>query len=87
MPKTHSDEIYCCLSKYNQSPYLRYFPSRMIMFKMMRACIEVDDTEDLWYMQLQKKIVISTNAKKKRSMFKRSTIISDEEMEELNTKI
>ena len=88
IPETHKDEIYSGLiNQESSSPWLRYFPSRIMMFKMMRACIDVDDPEDLWYMQLQKKIKISTNAKKKRSMMKRSTIVSDEIMVKLQTKI
>ena len=71
----------------NQSPMLRYFPSKIIMFKIMRACIDVEDTEDLWYMQLQRKIVVSANAKKKRAMMKRSTILSDDDMSHLTNKI
>ena len=39
-----------------------------MMFKIMRACIDVDEIEDLWYMQLMKKIKVSNNAKKKRAM-------------------
>ena len=30
------------------SPYCLYIPNRDIMFKMMRACINVKKAEDLW---------------------------------------
>ena len=30
------------------SPYCVYIPNKDIMFKLMRACLKVDEVEDLW---------------------------------------
>ena len=49
-PKNVCDLVYS-KSRYNadQSPNCIYFPSRYLMFKMMRACVDVNKKEDLWY--------------------------------------
>lgn len=36
------------------SPYCLYLPKKEIMFKMMRACIKVQDPKDLWFVQKDK---------------------------------
>ena len=76
LPESHEDIIYCNCN-FAGSPLLRYIPSRLMMFKIMRACIDVDEIEDLWYMQLMKKIKVSNNAKKKRAMMQKSTVLWD----------
>ena len=50
IPKNIADMVYST-SRYksDQSPKCIYFPSRYIMFKMMRACVDVTKKEDLWY--------------------------------------
>ena len=34
---------------YKDSPNMLYFPSKMLLFKIMRACIGIDIAEDLWF--------------------------------------
>lgn len=36
-------------------PSLIYFPSRVVYFKLMRACIGVQKYEDLWFVKLKRK--------------------------------
>jgi len=33
---------------YDESPAILYIPSKLVMLKMMRACIGVDKKENLW---------------------------------------
>ena len=35
-----------------QSPKCIYIPSKLILWKMMRACLDIKDTKDLWFKQL-----------------------------------
>ena len=67
-----------------KSPIPQIFPSRLVMFKIMRACIEITDSEDLWYNHLQKKSKVKfqgLNAKQKRLLMKKTGTISDKDME------
>ena len=50
VPTDEDDEVYLrdSSTKFNP-PLLHYTPSRKMMFKIMRACIDIDDKEDLWY--------------------------------------
>ena len=50
IPKTDEDYVYR-LNRYVQeySPNAIYFPSKMVLFKIMRACIGVDDPKKLWF--------------------------------------
>ena len=67
LPETHEDEVYK-FHRYHSysSPLLRYLPSRALLFKIMRACIGIQNLEDIWYLKLEKKINVSTNAALKR---------------------
>ena len=40
----------------NNSPHVHYFPSRLLMFKLMRACIDVQNPKDLWFNKLEAKV-------------------------------
>ena len=50
IPEHVSDFVYP-ISKlvYTLSPTTIYLPSKKILFKLMRACIEVHDVEHLWF--------------------------------------
>ena len=50
LPKSYDDFVYH-RSRFvdGNSPKCIYFPSRFVMFKLMRACIEVYACEDLWF--------------------------------------
>jgi hypothetical protein len=54
LPKIYSDLVYH-KSRYigSDSPKCIYFPSRYIMFKIMRASICVKNIEDLWIEKLE----------------------------------
>ena len=50
IPKTDEDLVYRgdrYVKEY--SPKVIYFPSKMCLFKIMRACIGVDDPKELWF--------------------------------------
>ena len=51
-PKEYTDLVYS-MSRYvkGESPKCIYFPSRKLMFKMMRACIGITKEDDLWFNQ------------------------------------
>ena len=36
---------------HSQSPWQIYIPNKAVMFKLMRACIDVNRPEDLWIYQ------------------------------------
>jgi len=36
------------LYNYDYSPFIIFIPSKLVMIKMMRACIAVDKKENLW---------------------------------------
>ena len=50
IPKTDEDLVYR-IDRYieNNSPTSIYFPSKMCLFKIMRACIDIEDPEHLWF--------------------------------------
>ena len=52
LPKTEEDLVYRG-DRYNQenSPVVTYFPSKLVLYKLMRACIGVETVEDLWFNQ------------------------------------
>ena len=52
IPITDEDLVYR-VNRYTKgnSPNTLYFPSKMMLFKMMRACIGVTDPKDLWFAQ------------------------------------
>jgi hypothetical protein len=41
----YHDERY----KPGNSPNVAYFPSNLMLFKIMRACIDIEKPEDLWF--------------------------------------
>jgi len=45
LPDVYADTRYV----YGNSPYCLYIPNRDIMFKLMRACVKVEDAEELWF--------------------------------------
>ena len=51
VPTTEEDLVYRA-DRYveGQSPFVIYFPSRLLLFKLMRACIGVEHEKDLWFM-------------------------------------
>ena len=98
LPKTFSDEVYKFKrGDAGQSPFLHYFPSQAILFKIMRACIDIQYVDDLWYKRLMKKIEKKRSCKNKRLMMKSSktlmlskystTTMSDEGMKRVLNKI
>ena len=55
----------------NISPHVHYFPSRLLMFKMMRACINIQSSNDLWFNKLENKVGKNADTSKdKRKKFK-----------------
>lgn len=55
-PNSPEDLVYRG-DRYNnqQPPSLIYFPSRVVFFKLMRACIGVQRYEDLWFVKLKRR--------------------------------
>lgn len=50
IPETDEDLVYQQERfVYNNSPNTLYFPSKMLLFKIMRACIGITDPKDLWF--------------------------------------
>ena len=50
LPKDCDDMVYTdCRFCKGDSPKCIYFPSRYVMFKLMRACIDVYAKQDLWF--------------------------------------
>ena len=72
IPCCEDDEVYKFEEK-QQNPFLHYFPSRLMMFKLMRACIGIKNIENLWYLKLEKKIHLEASPQKKRAKMKHST--------------
>ena len=59
--------------KKGQSPHVLYFPSKRLMFKIMRACIGVTSSKDLWFNRLEKYTKVCNHSiKDKRKTFKDS---------------
>ena len=53
IPTTYYSKVYSnSRYKYRRSPMTIYFPSRKMMFKMMRACLGIQDSDKLWYQVL-----------------------------------
>lgn len=50
IPKSDEDLVYRA-SRYVKScsPHSIYFPSKRVLFKIMRACIGVQDPQELWF--------------------------------------
>ena len=50
VPKDENDLVYR-LGQYEpgNSPVVAYFPSKLVLFKLMRACIGAESEKDLWY--------------------------------------
>ena len=50
VPKTQEDLVYRS-DRYAEdfSPYVIYYPSKLVLFKLMRACIGVTNEDDLWF--------------------------------------
>ena len=50
IPQTEGDLVYR-IDRYieGQSPNCIYLPSKLILWKMMRACVDIEETKDLWY--------------------------------------
>ena len=50
VPHTQEDLVYRG-DRYvkGTSPYVIYYPSKLMLFKLMRACIGVEREEDLWF--------------------------------------
>ena len=75
VPTSYEDEVYMrCTSSATDSPHLLYFPSRPMMFKIMRACIGIHEVEELWYMELEDRVeecspveIEKTNVVKKKT--------------------
>lgn len=57
IPRAHTDMVYG-QSRYRKdnSPHTLYIPSRKLLFKIMRACIGVDQVKDLWFNKEKYKI-------------------------------
>ena len=48
-PQNIDDLVYpSCRYQYDNSPYMLYIPNRLLMFKLMRSCINAKKVEDLW---------------------------------------
>ena len=49
LPSSEEDLVYR-IDRYNEenSPVVTYFPSKLVLYKLMRACIGVESEEDLW---------------------------------------
>ena len=50
IPVAEDDMVYR-LDRYKpeNSPVVTYFPSKLVLFKLMRACIGIDSEKDLWF--------------------------------------
>ena len=61
LPKDFSDLAYH-KSRYanNNSPKCIYFPSRYIMFKLMRASIAVQSVDELWFISREPLVTTSS---------------------------
>lgn len=50
VPRTADNLVYAA-HKYQEddSPNTLYFPSKLLLFKIMKACIDVEEEKDLWF--------------------------------------
>ena len=50
IPRTDKDLVYN-IDRYieGNSPHSIYFPCKQVLFKIMRACIDVEDEQSLWF--------------------------------------
>ena len=50
VPQTQEDLVYRS-DRYVETytPHVIYYPSKLLLFKLMRACIGVKKEEDLWF--------------------------------------
>ena len=55
------------------SPMCVYIPSNEVMFKMMKACLEVEKVEDLWMYSEKYSKMVDLGDQSHRLMIKQST--------------
>ena len=55
LPETYVDSVYPAgrMADKDVSPMCIYIPSDLIMFKMIRACIDIEDVSKLWFSNIE----------------------------------